>query len=374
MEEKNRTPFSMKPSKSFRLRDLSNMTGKDRKTIYSCEERGIITVPERSEGGQRLGYSLQDLNAVRKEYGLLPWRAANDDPMVIAIQNFKGGVGKSVSTVCLSHGLAQKGYRVLVIDMDSQATTTSAFGYIPDHEVKGAGFGIDEEDTVYPFMRGEQFSLNYCMRETNWDQLKLIPSNLQVYQLEYELPAFIARSETQEEWKAILSSLERGINGVKNDFDVILIDSPPSLGMLSLNILQAADALLIPSPPRMYDFSSTVQFLRMAQTSIEKINQEKSYKFIKLMITQYDQRLRDQERFVNAMQNVFGNSLLNNIFYSNSDIQNAASNFKSPYEYENVRKKTIQMIDLIVDEVEKLIRDTWHSSKVATQRTYSELA
>ena len=94
-----------------------------------------------------MGYTLEQVQAFRAHFGTLPWRdPATDPPLVIACQNFKGGVGKSTTCVNFAHYLALKGYRVLVIDTDSQATTTSMFGYVPDAE-------ITQDDTMLPLSR-----------------------------------------------------------------------------------------------------------------------------------------------------------------------------------------------------------------------------
>ena len=118
------------------------------------------------------------MQSFRRHFGTLPWRdPATDPPLVIACQNFKGGVGKSTTCVNFAHYLALKGYRVLVIDTDSQATTTSMFGYLPDAE-------ITEADTMLPFLDGEQKSLAYAVRPTYFPGIDLIPACLALYEAE----------------------------------------------------------------------------------------------------------------------------------------------------------------------------------------------
>ena len=103
-----------------------------------------------------MGYSLQQIQAFRKHFGTLPWRnAETDPPIMIACQNFKGGVGKSTTCVNFAHYLALKGYRVLVIDTDSQATTTSMFGYMPDAE-------ITQEHTLLPYLDSSGVVAGVC--------------------------------------------------------------------------------------------------------------------------------------------------------------------------------------------------------------------
>src|SRR3546814_3201438 len=94
---------------------------------------------------------------MRGLFGTRPWRAATDPGCVIAVQNFKGGVGKSTLAVHLAQYLAIKGYRVALVDCDSQASATTLFGYVPDLD-------LTEDDTLYPFLReGERSSLDYAL-------------------------------------------------------------------------------------------------------------------------------------------------------------------------------------------------------------------
>ncbi len=126
--------------------------------------------------GGRIGYTLAEVNQMRAVFGTQPWRAESDPLAVIAVQNFKGGVGKSTVSTHLAQYLAIKGYRVCLIDCDSQGSATTMFGYVPDLD-------IGEEETLYPFIRNaEMSSLAYAVRETHWDGLFLVPANLKLYQ------------------------------------------------------------------------------------------------------------------------------------------------------------------------------------------------
>src|SRR5665213_816870 len=115
----------------FSPSEAAQMVGRDRTTLARAEaEIGVEAAPRNPGNNRRLGYTLEQVQAFRRHFGTPPWRdPATDSPLVIACQNFKGGVGKSTTCVNLGHFLALRGYRVLVIDTDSQATTTAMFGY-----------------------------------------------------------------------------------------------------------------------------------------------------------------------------------------------------------------------------------------------------
>ena len=190
-------------------------------------------------------------------FGTRPWRDPADPLSIIAVQNFKGGVGKSTVSVHLAQYLASSGYRVCLIDCDSQGSSTTMLGYIPDLD-------IEEDDTLYPFIRNaEMSSLGYALRETHWDGLWLIPANLRLYSAEYELAARIAHTDGM-----LLNRLAEGIQSIAEHFDVVILDPPPALGTVSLSVMRAANALLVPVPPTVLDFSSTTSFLAMLHESM----------------------------------------------------------------------------------------------------------
>src|SRR5580704_998282 len=219
--------------------EAAEMVGRDRTTLARAEAEIGMPPPVRNPGNnRRIGYSLAQIQAFRKHFGTLPWRdPASDPPLVIACQNFKGGVGKSTTCVNFAHYLALKGYRVLVIDTDSQATTTSMFGYLPDAE-------ITEADTMLPYLDGEQKTLHYAIRKTYFPNLDFIPACLALYEAELSIVMRISRQQSRDQAVAFFNELRYGIQTVADDYDLILVDSPPALGMISINVLLAADALL----------------------------------------------------------------------------------------------------------------------------------
>ncbi|NQY43359.1 MAG: AAA family ATPase, partial [Legionellales bacterium] len=275
--------------------------------------------------GRIMGYSLKQINQLRKHFKTMPYRNNDtDDCIILAVQSFKGGVGKTVTSVTLSHYFAMQGYRVCLADFDSQGTTTSSFGYIPDRD-------ISFEDTCLPYFEGKEKDLQYCIRKTYWDQLDLIPANLQIYNLEYALSQSMANM-TMEERKEMFRELRTGLEPVKKNYDIIILDSPPALGITSINILCAADAIIVPTPPSMYDFSSTIQFFRMISEVLEAIMPEKSYLFIKILATKVNLQQITHQDFLSVMKDVFGEKLFSSLFLRTAEIENAASNFQTILE------------------------------------------
>jgi chromosome partitioning protein len=340
--------------------EAADMVGRDRTTLARAEAEIGMQPPVRNPGNnRRVGYSLEQIQAFRRHFGTLPWRdPTTDSPLVIACQNFKGGVGKSTTCVNFAHYLALKGYRVLVIDTDSQATTTSMFGYLPDAE-------ITEADTMLPYLDGEQKTLSYAIRKTYFPNLDLIPACLALYEAELSIVMRISRQQSRDQAVAFFSELRYGIRTIADDYDLILVDSPPALGMISINVLLAADALLVPSAARMFDFSSTVQFFRMIQTYIGQIDPTKTYRWISVLTTLFDRRYESQKQFFEVMRACFGDSVFQRVFFHSSAVINAAAQFTTPYEQPKPDRAVLAMMSAVFEEVEFSILREWPSKAAA---------
>lgn len=359
MHELGQDPLQHKAlQRLFSPSEAAEMVGRDRTTLARAEAELVVAPPARNpENNRRLGYSLEQVQAFRQHFGTLPWRdPATDAAIVVACQNFKGGVGKSTTCVSFAHFLALKGYRVLVVDTDSQATTTSMFGYVPDAE-------IDQESTILPYLSGYQKTLDYAVRHTYWPNIDLVPACLALYEAEIAIVAHLAAQESPEERVQFFSELKYGIQTVADRYDVILIDSPPALGMISINVLLAADALVVPSAARMFDFSSTVQFFRMVRNYIGRIDPEKQYRWISVLTTLYDQRYESQKQFFEVMRTCFGDSVFDRVFFHSAEVINSAAQFIGPYEQVKPNRRVLEMLDGVFGDIEVAILREWPSKR-----------
>ncbi|MCX7704764.1 MAG: AAA family ATPase [bacterium] len=146
---------------------------------------------------------------------------------IYSITNQKGGVGKTTTCLCLGSAIAEAGYKVLLVDFDPQAGLTVCLGYDPDSFSK----------TVYDsLINCEQYPLKEIIKETKINNLFLVPSNLDLAGAEGELIGEIG-------WDR---NLRDALNEIKNDYDFIFVDCPPSLGVLTTNALICADTVIIP--------------------------------------------------------------------------------------------------------------------------------
>ena len=361
--------FSQSRRKELELRfsigRAAEMVGRTTKAIRDAERDGRLPLPKTDERGRRTGYSLESINRMRRVFGTLPWRGEDDDPIVMAVQNFKGGVGKSTLVVHVAQFLALRGYRVCVIDCDSQATCTTLFGLNPDLD-------FADEDTVLPFiLRGGQTDLRYALRSTYWPGITLIPANLGLYNAEYEFAARLKGNPSQ------LDRLKVGIETVASEFDVVLLDPPPALGMISLSVLRAANALVIPVPPSTIDFSSTMHFFSMLTETLEildRVGLGRRYKFLRVVATKMDERKSAHVAVARMMLSEFGKVMLDSPIRDSAEIDNATTRLSTIYELtgpitsRETHERCRANLDSVIGELELQIKRTWRSHREGLRR------
>jgi len=354
----------------FGIAEAAALLGCSTNRIRMAEDDGRLPPPRPTENGRRPGYSIEDLLNMRAVLGASPARAPLDAPAIIAVQNFKGGVGKSTVTTHLAHYFAVQGYRVLVVDCDSQATTTTLFGFNPH-------FNIAREQTLYPYLSIDptQTDLLYAVQKTPWPNVDLIPSNLELFDVEYELAASGA------DGGSVLASrfrkLKQGLQDLARDYDVVVLDPPPALGTISLAVMQAANALIVPLAATTPDFCSTVQFLSMMDQVTGQLAEagiEVSYDFVRLLCSKFDSNDPSHAMVRQIMEQTFGPALLPVPILESAEISHAALRMMSVYELEKpigtpkTHKRCRGNLDEAMAQIEALVRRGWGVAASASER------
>lgn len=198
---------------------------------------------------------------------------------IIAVANQKGGVGKTTTAINLSAALAEKGKKVLVVDIDPQGNTTSGFG-IEKNEL---------ENTVYELMLGE-CSVKDCMIEDVIPNLSIIPSNVNLAAAEIEL--------IEADKKEYI--LKNELDWVKDKFDFVIIDCPPSLSMLTVNSMTASDSVLVPIQCEYYAMEGLSQLIHTINLVKKKLNPYLEMEGV--VFTMYDSRTNLSQEVVESVK------------------------------------------------------------------------
>ncbi len=351
-----------KRAPTFPISKAASLVGRTASAIREAERDGRLPERGRTASGHRVQYTLKELDHMREVFGTRPWRSPEDPPAILSVCNFKGGVGKSTIALHLAQHFAINGYRVLFIDCDSQASSTMMFGYRPDVD-------LEEDDTLYGhFHNPELLGVRKIIRKTHFHGLDLIPANLRLYNLEYEIAGYLARNQNLN----IIDLIAEAIDSVVEDYDVVIMDPPPALGMVSMAVLQAANAMVIPVPPSLVDFASTVSFIDMAKTTMKQLEQlagrgRPAYNFIRLVGSRVDDSKSMHREILSMMRSVFGGSMSSSVMVTSAEIDNASSRMKTVFELEKpvtsheVYNRCMRHLNEVCRDIEEDVLRTWPS-------------
>jgi chromosome partitioning protein len=208
-------------------------------------------------------------------------------------------------------------------------------------------------------------SLDYALRKTHFDGLELIPANLRLFQSEYELAARMARGGG-----ALLDRLAVGIASISDRLDVIVLDPPPALGAISLSVLRAANALVVPVPPTVMDFSSTAAFFAMLDETLDELAQRQlapTLNFIRVVASKADETKSMQKEVLALMREVFGLAMIRTPLKDSAEIDNTTARLMTVYEMSGamtskaVRDRCLTYLNGVNEEILVDIRSTWAS-------------
>lgn len=347
-----------KSLRKWNLSDVADLVGRTPHTIVKNIKSGKLKKPQSTSNIQKI-YSINYINSARELFNTRVSKPQGSDAKIIAFTNFKGGVAKTTSAVHASHYFAKAGYKVLLIDADSQASATSSFGFAPDHH-------FSPNETLLPLFTKDDYPIKKLIKKTYWDSLDLIPANLSLYNVELEIPIAGEKSRLKGHSFQFHNILLEKINTIRNQYDIIIIDCPPSMSILNTNALFAADGLIIPCPPELPDVASMFQFFGMIKDTLKRYP-EKEYAFVRILMTKVDGS-NMSTLVTKALRSVYGNHILHSEMLNTQVIKRARAEMQSVYEIDSYKgsKKTLdralQIIDSVNKEIECLIRNSWETS------------
>src|ERR1035437_8022125 len=274
-------PENRKTAPTFNATQLAALCEVDRNQIVYRIGKGDLPVGKINESGNRREFSLEEVLPWIREYRSKQLRPKAAEAVCIAVANFKGGVGKTTTAMPLDQGLTLKGHRVLLIDSHPQGSLTTLFGILPDTEV-------DETQTILPVCLGMETSIRTAIQPTYWSGLDLVCAAPLLFAAEFGLPARQMREDGFEFWNV----LNVGLDDIRDSYDVIIIDTPPSLSYVTINALMASDGILMPLPPNALDAASAAQFWRLfsdlAGQLVEQRGVTKEFDFVRVLLTRVD--------------------------------------------------------------------------------------
>lgn len=269
-------PHPRKIAPAFSSAAIAELCGIDKTQVKYLAQKHNLPAGQKLEGSKAKEYSLEEAIAWVKTIGKHPARPQAKSGKVIAVCNYKGGVAKTSTTVALAQALTLRGLKVLVVDCDGQGTATQLLGISPEQDV-------DIEHTIMPYIHGDDADLRYAVQPSYWHHLAVIPASSGLLAAEFAIPAKAMAQRGFRFWEM----LKVGLEPLRAEFDVILIDTSPSLSHLTVNAMMAADGLLMPCPPDALDFASSVQFWGIFSELVEGLPdaKDKRYDFISIIYT-----------------------------------------------------------------------------------------
>ncbi len=220
----------------------------------------------------------------------------------MALFNQKGGVGKTTTNVNLSACIALKGRKILIIDIDPQGNTTS-------------GFGIDKESAeynIYDALMGDE-NIRNCIVKTNYENIDIVPSNVQLAGAEIELTDMAER-----EYR-----FKRLVEDIRDDYDYIFVDCPPSLGLLTINTLAGVDSVIIPIQCEYYALEGVSQLMNTIQLIKRSLNP--SLEIQGVVLSMFDGRTNLSIQVVDEVKRYFKGKVYRTIIPRNVRLAEAPS-------------------------------------------------
>ena len=250
---------------------------------------------------------------------------------VIAIANQKGGVGKTTTAINLAASLAVLEKKVLIIDADPQANSTSGLNFSPDN---------DQKRTLYEVMIGT-VEISNTLVQTEIANLHLIPSHINLVGAEIEM----LEDDSRE------SVLKNALASIRDEYDFIVIDCSPSLGLITVNCLTAADSVIIPVQPEFFALEGLGKLLQTIRLVQGGVNPDLTIEGF--VVTMFDGRTKVHNQVLGELREHFGDMVFNTIIQRNIRLSEAPSHGKPIILYDVICNGTTNYLNLAKEVLER---------------------
>jgi chromosome partitioning protein len=372
-------PTERKTLRRFNVSEVAELTGISPSNFRVRHKEGSFPEVETDTRGHRT-YSAEEIDQIRdimfrtgKNPNLYrPGRKPGDAMQIISIVNFKGGSSKTTTTIHLAQRYALRGYRVLALDMDPQGSLSTFFGYRPELDFEEEG-----SLTIYDALRYEDLEegqrrapLKEVIRKTYFKNLDMCPASLMLSEYETETAGALSRAASGKGRDSIFAvRLAEALQGVEDDYDLVLIDCPPQLGFTTLTSLAASTGLIVTVVPGMLDVASMSQFLKLASETMEVIGkstgQEQQWDFVKFLITRYEPSDGPQTQMASFLRHILGKQVLINPMLKSTAISDAGMTQQTIYEVDPKQlvkatlDRALNSMNAAAGEIEAVIQEAW---------------
>ncbi len=338
----------------WRISQAAQLIGVAASTLRYNERQGVIAEPKHfSSTGERV-YTLEEINTIRCALQREPFRPTGSRAVTISFSQQKGGVGKSTHALHFAQYATRRGYRVLLVDLEPQATVTSAFIGFPE-------FSLSDNDDAYQALAVDPSLLRSRIRPTHWNGLDLVPATPELNYIDWELAQ--PEQSNNPELGSPVYRLRRALAALNTQHDIIVLDTPPSMGMLAGNALSAADIVIAPLVPHRFDLASSAIFFRqLGQLALAGATQLQR---LAVLINRVDPG-RDVETHIGLIERIYGGLILPARMGTTAELEKAsADHFPSIYDIIQPRgsretyKRAIAMMDAVNAQILNYAVEFW---------------
>jgi chromosome partitioning protein len=362
------SPEARQITRRWGITEAAELVGVTPQAIRDAEKSQRLPVPDMERRGrveQRIGYTIQQINYMREVFGTVRRRPEGSDPVVLAVAAHKGGAYKTSSSVHLAQWLALQGQRVLLVEgNDPQATASMYHGFVPD-------LNIHADDTLLPFYLGERDSAEYAIKPTCWPNLEIIPSCLSLHRIETELMQLHHAGQLPQPPHMMLRA---AIESVWDNYDVIVIDSAPNLGIGTINVVCAADVIVVPTPAELYDYTSTLQFFTMLRDMLSTVDLgvEGFEPIVRILLTKYSNATGSQSPWMEEqIRDAWGSLVLREVVRVTDEVGKGQIRMRTIFEQATAQRSStsawrnaLAIWEPVCKEIfDKLIKPRWEEAK-----------